>query len=81
MMDAPRTRLLSRQQRVAYIRATVQAIGTALLVILTSYQLHGGWEPALIAGGIAALSALGIRGVAEGAVDTARARDARAPYE
>lgn len=64
--------MLSAQQRAAYIRAALQAIGYGVLMFLTVFQTSGEVRDAAIAGGIAILSALGIRGVAEGQYDAHR---------
>lgn len=64
---------MSAQQRAAYVRAALQAIGYGILMFLTVYQTSGNVEDAAIAGGIAILSALGIRGVVEGQFDARRA--------
>lgn len=58
--------------QVAMVRGVFSALGTGLLVWLQQLQRGSSVRDASIAGGIAALSILALRGGLEGTIDTAR---------
>ena len=57
---------------VAMIRAVFGGILTFGVTCLTTYQVVGSWEDALVGGGVAGLTYLLTRGGFEGAYDTRR---------
>lgn len=57
----------------AILRSVYLAIGSGLLTALGVWATTDEWKPVVIAGGIAALTALGFRGGAEGVFDANRA--------
>ena len=58
--------------QTAIIRSAYQAIGSGLLVFLITWGASDELKSPLIAAGVAALGALGFRGLFEGSFDQAR---------
>jgi hypothetical protein len=65
---------MSPQELEAIKRSAYQAVGQAAAVFLMALSAGASIKVAAIAAGIAALAALGFRGVYEGRVDAARAK-------
>lgn len=64
---------------VAFIRAAYQAVGSGAFVALSTWAVTDEPKVIIVAAGIAVLSALGFRGVAEGAFDQIRKPNQNVP--
>lgn len=69
---------MTPQFQTALIRASIGGVISGGLTLLTTVQQTHNWETSGIAGGVALLTYLAARGVAEGWMDSAKAAAARA---
>lgn len=65
---------MTPQQKEAYLRGALTAIGVFLMTLLGQLYIDAETDKALMLSGIAALTSLGVRGGVEGVYDAARAK-------